>query len=276
MPLEIRQLIREMSLANPLWGHGNLDVARMIAVASPQAHGHPYAHRRILDACPGPSLGRRPRLRRRERALAPAAAAGGARTVISVDGMDWRRRKWGWAARNLLERSSLLAIRASGACVTDSREVGRWYRSRYGQEPHYIAHGVDTRPVPENDALRDYGLVRSRLRALRRPHHPREGRPIISSRRSAISKRTSSSSLSATGQAIPNTGNRCTCVRMSIRTCASSVRCMASPCESCLRTRTSTSSRPRNRGHRALAGRGHGVRELRACERHRREPRDSR
>jgi len=83
--------------------------------------------------------------------------AGGA-TVISVDGMDWRRRKWGWLARNLLERSSLLAIRASSACITDSHEVARWYVARYGRVPHYIAHGVDMREIAGRGALQTYGL----------------------------------------------------------------------------------------------------------------------
>ncbi len=83
--------------------------------------------------------------------------AGGA-TVISVDGMDWRRRKWGWLARNLLERSSLLAMRASSACITDSREVARWYVARYGRAPHYISHGVDMREIAGRGALRTYGL----------------------------------------------------------------------------------------------------------------------
>jgi glycosyltransferase involved in cell wall biosynthesis len=88
----------------------------------------------------------------------PLLRFAGKGTVISVDGMDWRRRKWGRAARALLERSSLFAIRASGACITDSREVARYYHDRYGREPHYIAHGVDTRAVSGRGALDAYGL----------------------------------------------------------------------------------------------------------------------
>jgi len=89
--------------------------------------------------------------------LPPLNIAGRA-TVISVDGMDWRRRKWGFIARTLLERSSQLALRASGACITDSREVARWYLARYGREPHYIAHGVDIRECAGRAALQAYGL----------------------------------------------------------------------------------------------------------------------
>jgi glycosyltransferase involved in cell wall biosynthesis len=89
--------------------------------------------------------------------LAPLRLAGRA-SVISVDGMDWRRRKWGRFARMALERSSGLAIRLSGACITDSREVARHYVERYGREPHYIAHGVDVAPATGRGALETYGL----------------------------------------------------------------------------------------------------------------------
>jgi glycosyltransferase involved in cell wall biosynthesis len=88
----------------------------------------------------------------------PLLRLAGKGTVISVDGMDWRRRKWGRVARGFLERSSLFAIRASGACITDSREVARWYHERFEREPHYIAHGVDTSDVPGRAALEAYGL----------------------------------------------------------------------------------------------------------------------
>ncbi len=88
----------------------------------------------------------------------PLLRLAGRGTVISVDGMDWRRRKWSRPVRTLLERSSRLAIRASSACITDSREVARHYLERFGREPHYIAHGVDTRPVVTRQALDQYGL----------------------------------------------------------------------------------------------------------------------
>jgi glycosyltransferase involved in cell wall biosynthesis len=88
----------------------------------------------------------------------PLARLAGRATVISVDGMDWRRRKWGALPKWLLERSSLFAIRASGACITDSREVARYYQERYGRVPYYIAHGVDTRDVTGKAALETYGL----------------------------------------------------------------------------------------------------------------------
>jgi len=89
----------------------------------------------------------------------PLLRLAGKGTVISVDGMDWRRRKWGRFARAMLERSSRFAIRASGACITDSREVARHYHDTHGREPYYIAHGVDTRAVEGTAALATYRLA---------------------------------------------------------------------------------------------------------------------
>ena len=88
----------------------------------------------------------------------PLLRLAGRGTVISVDGMDWRRRKWSPTVRYMLDRSSLLAIRGSSACITDSREVARYYVEKYRREPHYIAHGVDTRAVTTRAALDTYGL----------------------------------------------------------------------------------------------------------------------
>ena len=88
----------------------------------------------------------------------PVLRFAGKGTVISVDGMDWRRRKWGRAPKFMLERCSGLALRLSDACITDSREVARYYAERYGREPHYIAHGTDTRPVTARAALDAHGL----------------------------------------------------------------------------------------------------------------------
>lgn len=58
----------------------------------------------------------------------------------------------------LLERSSLLAIRGSGACITDSHEVAGYYRETYGREPHYIAHGIDAETITSRTALDTHGL----------------------------------------------------------------------------------------------------------------------
>ena len=66
----------------------------------------------------------------------PLLRFAGKGTMISVDGMDWRRRKWGRVPKFMLERSSGLALRLSDACITDSREVARYYVERHGGEPH--------------------------------------------------------------------------------------------------------------------------------------------
>lgn len=85
----------------------------------------------------------------------------GRRTVISVDGLDWQRKKWGRFAGFWLERSAGLAVRFSDRYIVDSEMVADHYRKRFRQEPVYIAYGAD---VPEavvgDEALSRFGLQR--------------------------------------------------------------------------------------------------------------------
>ena len=134
--------MRRIVLPSP--GHKYLDTPLHTAVASAHALTHRSDVVHVFGVGNAPWL---PLLRRAARA-----------TVISVDGMDWRRRKWGRVAKFALERSSVLAARMSDACITDSQEVARYYTREHGREVHFIAHGVDPGPVDGTQALETYGL----------------------------------------------------------------------------------------------------------------------
>ncbi len=91
-------------------------------------------------------------------ALMPLLNWAGKRTVISVDGMDWRRDKWGGIAKLYLRRCAGLAVRLADACVSDSQVVAGWYRQRFGKEPLYISYGINTVKPSTSGALREHGL----------------------------------------------------------------------------------------------------------------------
>jgi glycosyltransferase involved in cell wall biosynthesis len=94
--------------------------------------------------------------------LLPLLNRVGKRTVISVDGMDWRRDKWGRLAKLYLRHCAGLAVGLADACVTDSRSVARFYAEQFGKEPLYIPNGADTVPPSTSGALREYGLEKDR------------------------------------------------------------------------------------------------------------------
>lgn len=83
----------------------------------------------------------------------------GRKTVVSVDGMDWRREKWGRFARAYLKRCAGLAVGLGEACVTDSREVARFYREQFGRDLSYIPSGATIIPPSAADPLQEHGLL---------------------------------------------------------------------------------------------------------------------
>jgi len=87
----------------------------------------------------------------------------GQRVVLNVDGLDWKRKKWGRVARWYIRASERWATRLPHRIVTDSRRVQEYYVARYGApSPTYIAYGAEPMTVSPGRHLAQYGLVPGR------------------------------------------------------------------------------------------------------------------
>lgn len=100
------------------------------------------------------------------------------RVVINVDGLEWRRGKWGLAGRAWYRMGEWLAVRTASALVTDAAEVQTYYRVRHDTDSLMIPYGTHLLdrgeiPVPrELDARPDrYVLYVSRWE--------RENNPVL-------------------------------------------------------------------------------------------------
>lgn len=82
----------------------------------------------------------------------------GAKTILNVDGLDWKREKWPMAAKRYIQLAEWMATWVPTAYLTDSRVVQAYYRDRFGSEPPYIPYGSDVDPLPAGDYLRRYDL----------------------------------------------------------------------------------------------------------------------
>jgi glycosyltransferase involved in cell wall biosynthesis len=82
----------------------------------------------------------------------------GTKTVLNVDGLDWRRAKWPPPAKKYIQFAEFLATKFPNTYVTDSRSVQSYYRERYGSAPPYIPYGSEVDFVPPGDTLARYGL----------------------------------------------------------------------------------------------------------------------
>lgn len=85
-----------------------------------------------------------------------------ARVILNVDGLDWRRRKWGRLARSYLRFSEQLASQVAHAVVTDSRRVQSYYRQAYGVETVFIPYGGDVTLRAPGAVLQRFGLQQGR------------------------------------------------------------------------------------------------------------------
>jgi glycosyltransferase involved in cell wall biosynthesis len=83
----------------------------------------------------------------------------GQRVVLNVDGLDWKRNKWGGLARRYLRSCERWATRFPDRVVTDSRRVQQYYRERYGMDSSYIAYGADPISAPAGPQLSRLGLA---------------------------------------------------------------------------------------------------------------------
>ncbi len=67
----------------------------------------------------------------------------GKRSVLFVDGLDWKREKYGKFGRWFLRRSEAVAVRVAKHIVVDAIPAKEHYLKTYGVEVHYIPSGSE-------------------------------------------------------------------------------------------------------------------------------------
>lgn len=84
----------------------------------------------------------------------------GARVVINVDGIDFRRAKWSGFARNWLRWSERWAVALADRVIADNRAVVEHYERNYQFTPIHLSYGTITNPPP----IRNGELLKWELR----------------------------------------------------------------------------------------------------------------
>ncbi|MBF9059662.1 DUF1972 domain-containing protein [Rhodobacterales bacterium HKCCSP123] len=77
-------------------------------------------------------------------ALPLIRATSSMRIVSHIDGIEWRRPKWGPVARAVLRRSEAMAVRWSDHVIADHPEITAHVQHRYRRDPVEIAYGHET------------------------------------------------------------------------------------------------------------------------------------
>ncbi|MCL4364051.1 DUF1972 domain-containing protein [Patescibacteria group bacterium] len=91
----------------------------------------------------------------------------GTKTFINVDGLDWKREKWGMVGRFYLRASQYLATVLPSVTITDSLYMEKYYLDHYGKKTVYIPYAFEEKLLTlgknaEDNVLNKYRLARKK------------------------------------------------------------------------------------------------------------------
>ena len=82
----------------------------------------------------------------------------GQRTLLNVDGLDWKREKWPPLAKRYIQFAERMSTVLPDAIITDSRVVQRYYETVYRAPSTYIAYGAELPRRAPGKTLARFGL----------------------------------------------------------------------------------------------------------------------
>lgn len=66
-----------------------------------------------------------------------------AKIVTHIDGLEWKRDKWGWFAKKFLKFSERLAVTYSHGVISDNKHIQAYVENEYGKSSFLIAYGAN-------------------------------------------------------------------------------------------------------------------------------------
>ncbi len=73
----------------------------------------------------------------------PLLKLAGKKVILSGDGIEWRREKWGALAKQVHKLGEKFAVRFADRIIVDNREVERYYTDNFGIPTALIAYGAN-------------------------------------------------------------------------------------------------------------------------------------
>ena len=85
--------------------------------------------------------------------------------VVNIDGLEWRRNKWGKFAQRFLKLSEKIAVNYSNIVISDNQAIADYVLEEYDIASHVIAYGGDNPKIRIDHARlrRDYALALCRI-----------------------------------------------------------------------------------------------------------------
>lgn len=87
------------------------------------------------------------------------------RVITNIDGLEWKRDKWGKLTRSFLKWSESLAIKYSDVVITDNQAISDYVKQKYNMDSVTIAYGGDhaLRDIQVPETEEPYSLALCRI-----------------------------------------------------------------------------------------------------------------
>lgn len=86
--------------------------------------------------------------------FAPILRLTGTPVAINVDGLEHKRKKWGWLGRRYYLAAERLATILPNVMVTDAQVIQDYYLARYNKQSEMIAYGSEVERRPDRASVR--------------------------------------------------------------------------------------------------------------------------
>jgi glycosyltransferase involved in cell wall biosynthesis len=83
----------------------------------------------------------------------------GKKTIVTVQGLDWQRRKWGRLASYVLRLGELASGKLPDGTMVVSQTLHRHYREEFGVDSFYVPNGATLREKRKPQKIHDWGLT---------------------------------------------------------------------------------------------------------------------
>lgn len=82
----------------------------------------------------------------------------GTKTAVTVQGLDWQRKKWGRLAATVLRWGEAASVKFPNATMVVSKTLHSWYERAHRTETFYVPNGGVLREKREPRVIREWGI----------------------------------------------------------------------------------------------------------------------
>jgi glycosyltransferase involved in cell wall biosynthesis len=94
--------------------------------------------------------------------FSPILRLAGTRVAINVDGLEHKRKKWGWLGRRYYRFAEYLSTLLPNEIVTDAQVIQDYYLARHNAASTMIAYGSEVERRPDRETVRKWRVEPNR------------------------------------------------------------------------------------------------------------------